>query len=241
LKNLKKAIIIGATSGIGRELAVLLSENNYMVGITGRRTNLLNELKAEKPDRYFVKTVDITDFKQTEQNLNELTKELGGLDLLILCSGIGDLNHNLDFQIERKTIETNVLGYTCVVNWAFNLFEKQRTGHLVAISSVGGLRGSRQAPAYDATKAFQMNYLEGLRQKAKKLHTDIKVIDIRPGFVDTDMAKGEGLFWVSSVEKAAKQTVNAINNGERVTYITKRWRLIAAILKHLPGTVYDKM
>src|SRR5690625_2704438 len=158
-----------------------------MVGITGRRTNLLNELKAEKPDRYFVKTVDITDFKRTEQNLNELTNELGGLDLLILCSGIGDLNHNLDFQIERKTIETNVLGYTCVVNWAFNLYEKQKTGHLVAISSVGGLRGSRQAPAYNATKAFQMNYLEGLRQKARKTNTDIKVTDIRPGFVDTDM------------------------------------------------------
>src|SRR5699024_383999 len=120
--------------------------------------------------------------------------------------------------IEKKTIETNVLGYTSVANWAFNLFEKQKSGHLVAISSVGGLRGSRQAPAYNATKAFQMNYLEGLRQKAKKLHTHIKVTDIRPGFVDTNMAKGEGLFWVSPVQKATQQIFHAIHKKKRIAY-----------------------
>lgn len=241
MENKKKAIIVGATSGIGRELAKLLSNNNYIVGITGRRTNLLEEIKSENPTSYFIKTLDITDTEQTEQRLNELKKEIGGLDLLILSSGIGDLNHNLDFEIEKRTIETNVLGFTLITNWAFNYFEEQKFGHLVAISSVGGLRGSRQAPAYNATKSFQMNYLEGLRQKAKKLNTNISVTDIRPGFVDTDMAKGEGLFWVSKVDKAAQQIFDAINRKKRVTYVTKRWRIIASILKNLPRPIYDKM
>ncbi|HZK03767.1 MAG TPA: SDR family NAD(P)-dependent oxidoreductase [Bacteroidaceae bacterium] len=241
MEKSKKAIIIGATSGIGRELAKLLSENNYIVGITGRRTELLNELKTENPNSYFIKTVDITDLKQTEKSLNELTKEIGGLDLLILSSGIGDINENLDFEIEKRTINTNVLGFTCITNWAFNLFEKQKSGHLVAISSVGGLRGSRHAPAYNATKSFQMNYLEGLRQKAKKLNSDISVTDIRPGFVNTEMAKGDGLFWVAPVEKASRQIFSAINRKKKVAYVTKRWRFIASILKHLPRPIYDKM
>lgn len=238
---MKRAIVIGATSGIGKELAKMLVDNNYVVGITGRRTILLEELKSENPTSYFVKTLDITDAEQTEQRLNELKTEIGGLDLLILSSGIGDLNHNLDFEIEKRTIETNVIGFSLITNWAFNYFEEQKFGHLVAISSVGGLRGSRQAPAYNATKSFQMNYLEGLRQKAKKLNTNIFVTDIRPGFVDTDMAKGEGLFWVSKVEKATQQIFNAINRKKRVAYVTKRWRIIASILKIIPRPIYDKM
>lgn len=241
MENKKKAIIVGATSGIGRELAKLLSNNNYIVGITGRRTILLEEIKSENPTSYFIKTLDITDTEQTEQRLNELKKEIGGLDLLILSSGIGDLNDNLDFEIEKRTIETNILGFTLITNWAFNYFEEQKSGHLVAISSVGGLRGSRQAPAYNATKSFQMNYLEGLRQKAKKLNTNIFVTDIRPGFVDTDMAKGEGLFWVSKVDKAAQQIFDAINRKKRVAYVTKRWRIIASILKIIPRPIYDKI
>ncbi len=237
----KKAIVVGATSGIGRQLAELLAANNYVVGITGRRKNLLEKIKAEKPDSYFIKTFDVTDLKQVGKNLIELTKEIGGLDLLILSSGTGDLNENLDFEIEKRTIETNVLGFTCITNWAFNFFQKQKYGHLIAITSVGGLRGSRHAPAYNATKSFQMNYLEGLRQKAKKLNSDIKVTDVRPGFVNTDMAKGEGLFWVAPVEKASQQIFRAIKRKKEIVYITKRWRLMASILKHLPKSIYDKM
>lgn len=238
---MKKAIIIGASSGIGRRLARLLVENDYLVGITGRRTELLEKLKSEKPDSYFIKTIDINDTITITQKLEELKKEIGGLDILVLSSGTGNLNPNLDFEIEKETIYTNVLGFTCVTNWAFNLFEKQKFGHLVALSSVGGLRGSRQAPAYNATKTYQINYLEALRQKANKLKKPIFVTDIRPGFVDTDMAKGEGLFWVASVDKAARQIFEAIKGKKKIVYITKRWRLVATILKRIPRPVYDKM
>jgi len=238
---MKKAIIIGATSGIGKELAKKLADENYVVGITGRRTELLDELKNEKPNSFYTKTFDITDTNKIVENLEYLTTQLGGLDLLIISSGIGEINESLDFEIEKRTIDTNVLGFTCVTDWTFNYFENQKSGHLVAISSIGGLRGSRQAPAYNATKAYQINYLEGLRQKATKLKEPIFVTDIRPGLVDTKMAKGEGLFWVMPVEKTVRQIFKAIISKKKVAYVTKRWRLIAIILKRIPNTIYDKM
>ena len=238
---MKKAIIIGATSGIGKGLAKLLVDNNYKVGITGRRTELLDELRQENSNSFFIKTFDITDTKIATNRLDELTTELGGLDLLIISSGTGDLNDNLDFTIEKQTIDTNVLGFTCVADWTFNYFEKQKFGHLVAISSVGGLRGSRQGPAYNATKAYQINYIEALRQKATFLKFPVFVTDIRPGFVDTDMAKGEGQFWVSTVDKATRQIFNAIKRKKKIVYVTKRWRLIGAILKRIPRQIFDRM
>lgn len=238
---MKKAIIIGATSGIGNGVAKLLVDKNYIVGITGRRKKLLEKLKSEKPDSYFIKSFDVTNIQSVVEKLNELKAELGGLDLLILSSGTGDLNNDLNFEIEERTINTNVLGFTCVTNWAFKIFEKQKYGHLVAISSVGGLRGSRQAPSYNATKAYQINYLEGLRQKASKLKQPIFVTDIRPGFVDTAMAKGEGQFWVATVDKASRQIVDAIIAKKKIAYVSKRWRLIGTILKRIPRQVYEKL
>ena len=183
----------------------------------------------------------MTNTEVISENLEALKNELGGLDLLIISSGTGDLNEKLDFDIEKRTIDTNVTGFTCISNWAFNFFERQKSGHLVVITSVGGLRGSGIAPAYNATKAYQINYLEGLRQKASKLEGQIFVTDVRPGFVDTDMAKGEGQFWVASVEKATRQIFNAIKQRKKMVYITKRWKLIAIILKGIPGQLYDRL
>jgi len=238
---MRKAIIIGATSGIGKGLAKLLVEDGYLVGITGRRTELLTEIEKEHPELYRIKTFDITEIEDIEAKLTELTTEIGGIDLLVLSSGTGDINPGLNFEIEKQTIATNVLGFTCVAAWAFNYFENQKSGHLVAISSIAGIRGNRQATSYNATKAYQINYLEGLRQKANKLDMNIYITDIRPGFVDTRMAKGEGLFWVASVEKAAKQIYTAIVKKKKIVYVTKRWGIIALVLKSIPNFIYDRM
>ncbi len=238
---MKKAIIIGATSGIGNGLAKLLADNNYVIGITGRRAELLDKLKSEKPNSYIIRAFDITATDFAVEKLEELTSELGGLDLLILSAGTGDLNENLDFEIEKRTIDTNVVGFTCIADWTFKYFEKQKYGHLVAISSIGGLRGSKQAPSYNATKAYQINYLEGLRQKATKLKEQIFITDIRPGLVDTEMAKGDGLFWVMPVEKTVRQIFGAIKKKRKIAYVTKRWGLIAKILKRIPRPIYDRM
>lgn len=126
-------------------------------------------------------------------------------------------------------------------DWTIKQFEKQGFGHLVSISSVGGLRGSGIAPAYNATKAFQINYMEGIRQKTNKVNNKIFITDIRPGLVDTAMAKGNGLFWVASVEKASKQIYAAIQKKRKIAYVTKRWILVALILKLMPSSLYCKI
>ena len=122
-----------------------------------------------------------------------------------------------------------------------NYFKKQGHGHLVNISSVAGIRGNGLAPSYNSSKAYQINYLEGLRLNASKSNSSIHVTDVRPGFVDTAMAKGDGLFWVSPVEKAAEQIYTAIKQKKNKAYISKRWKLIGYLLKIIPYSILKKL
>jgi len=237
---MNRAIIIGATSGIGKELAVLLVRDGFKVGITGRREILLNELHSLYPDQFIKKSFDISSADNSIE-LSGLIGQLGGLDLLILSSGTGDLNEELDFEIEKKTILTNVIGFTEIIDWSYQYFQKQKYGHIVAISSIAGIKGGRNAPSYNATKAYQINYLEGIRQKAHKQKLSIYVTDIRPGFVDTDMAKGEGKFWVASKGKAAQQIYSLIKRKKPVGYITKRWKIFALMLKIMPTWIHKRL
>ena len=222
---------------MGRSLAKLLVENDYIVGITGRRAGILEEIKNQEPKSYFVEPFDTTDILNIPDHLNKLVLALGGLDLLVISSGTGDLNETLNFEIEKRTIDTNVSGFTAIADWTFNYFQVQKQGHLVAISSLAGLRGNRQAPSYNATKAYQINYLEALRNKAYKTSYPICITDVRPGYVDTDMAKGDGLFWVQTVDKTVKQIFRAIQKKQKIVYVTKRWRLIAWIMISAPNWV----
>jgi short-subunit dehydrogenase len=238
---MNKAIVVGATSGIGKGIARLLVEHGYKVGVTGRRSHLLEEIRKENPDHYVAKSFDVRDTEAIPDHLEGLVLDLGGLDLLIISSGTGDLTDHLDFNTEKKVIDTNISGFTAVADWTFNYFEKQNQGHLVAITSVAGLRGNRFAPAYSASKAFQMNYLQGLRQKAGKLKLPIYITDIRPGYVDTAMAQGDYLFWVLSVEKAAYQIFRAISRKRKVAYITSRWSVVGLVMKLLPDWIYNKV
>ena len=228
---MQRIIVLGATSGIGRALAAAYAESGERVGIAGRREPLLQEIQAEHPDRYETLVCDITDIARLEEGLSELTERLGGLDMLILSSGTGELNTELDFAVELPTLNTNVLGFTAAVDWAYRYFERQGRGHLVAITSLAALVGGADAPAYNASKAFQANYLSGLRGRAAKSGNKIFITDIRPGFVDTAMAKGEGLFWVAPIDKAVRQMLAAIRRRRRVVYVTKRWGMVAFLLR----------
>ena len=239
--KLKKAIVIGATSGIGRSLAEILVREGYVVAITGRREEFLQSIQAKHPGKIIVKKMNIQDLSTVESICNELVHQIGGLDLLIISAGIGEANKDLNFEVENDVIKTNIQGFTCVADWGINYFKKQGYGHLVNISSIAGIRGNWIAPSYNATKAYQINYLEGLRLNANKSHSNIHVTDIRPGYVDTDMAKGDGRFWVAPVEKAAEQIYAAIKQKKNVVYITKRWRLISYILKSLPYSILKKI
>ena len=238
---MRKAIVIGATSGIGKSISEILIQNGYAVGVTGRRLEMLQSLKEKYPKQMCYSQMDVQELSSIESICNKLVHQLGGLDLLIISAGIGDENKMLDFAIEKKVIKTNIQGFTCVADWGMNYFKKQGHGHLVNISSIAGLMGNGEAPSYNATKAFQINYLEGLRLNADKSGAEIIVTDIRPGYVDTDMAKGDGMFWVAPVEKAAQQIFTAIKRKKKVVYITKRWRIIGIILKIMPYSLLRKL
>ena len=238
--NKKTIIIIGATSGIGRALFEKYAVDGNSLGIVGRRENLLEELYLQHPDNAFTSAADITKREEIEQAIHMLCAKLKHIDLAIVCSGTGDLNPSLDYALECPAIDTNVRGWTFVIDTLYHIFEQQGHGHLVAITSVGGLRGEPMAPAYSATKAYQINYMEALRKKAYKSGNHIHVTDIRPGLVDTAMAKGEGLFWVMPVEKVASQIVAAIRKQKSKAYVTKRWHVLAIINKNLPYSIYKK-
>lgn len=238
---MKRIVIIGATSGIGKCLAELYAKTDTKIAILGRREDKLQEIALVCNKTFICKVCDITDIDALPEILNDVLAQLGGIDLMIISSGTGDLNPELKYELEKPALMTNVVGWTHIVDWTMNQFEKQGCGHLITISSVGGLRGSGIAPAYNATKAFQINYMEGMRQKANKLSNKIFTTDIRPGYVDTAMAKGDGIFWMTPVEKACKQIYQAIEKKDKIVYVTRRWRFVALILKHIPSFIYCKM
>lgn len=236
----KKAIIFGATSGIGKVLAQLMVNDGYTVAITGRRKDKLLEIQATNPKQYIIKKHDVTQLEDSEKVFNELTQELGKVDLMVYSSGVAEPNYNLEWNKELPTLNVNVIGAVKIYGLAYNFFHQQGYGHLVGISSVAGLRGNRHTPAYFASKAFQNNYLESLWMKAKRSKFDIHVTDIAPGFVDTKMALGD-TFGMASLDKATKQIYSAIQRKKKKAYVTKRWGLIAFVMKRLPAKILMKL
>src|SRR5512146_1332335 len=228
---MKSAIIIGASSGIGRELAVTLSLDGYRVGVVARRTDLLAQLRAELVGPCVVKTVDVSQPELAMPLLQELIDELRDVELFIISAATGFENAALAWELERETIALNVAGFASMVNVAVAHLEARGSGHLVGISSLAALRGNGAAPAYNASKAFVSNYLQGVRYRFKKLNLPVIVTDVQPRFVDTRLAKGDGLFWVASPQKAARQIAAAIRERKRRVYVTRRWRLIAWLLR----------
>jgi|694.fasta_scaffold16531_7 short-subunit dehydrogenase len=238
----KKAIIIGASTGIGRALAKELAAGGYSLGLASRRLQLLQELQRELSTPTIVKELDLKNLKEAIPICEALIHELGGVDLFIINSAVGFYNPNLDWAKELETIEVNVEGFTAMTDLAMRYFDKQEKGHLVGISSVAALKGGWITPAYNASKAFLSNYLEGMRIRSLKKGQPIFVTDIRPGFVATDMTRdNRGMFWVASPEDAAKQIVQAIQKKKKIAYITKRWILIAGLSRIIPDWLYAKL
>jgi short-subunit dehydrogenase len=237
---MKRAIIIGASSGIGRELAKSI-RNGYVVGVMARRVQLLDELGKEVKGTLFVQNIDVADVESAIKTLAEFIKEMGGVDLIVISAGTGEINNSLSWHLENETIKTNVSGFAALVNVAMHHFTEKGSGHLVGISSIAALRGGRESPAYNASKAFESNYMEGLRQKVRKSGLPITITDIKPGFVNTAMAKGDGIFWAAEPEKAAEQMYHVIKRKKSTAYITRRWVLIAWLIKLLPGFIYERL
>ena len=238
---MKRAIVIGATSGIGRGLAEELAARGYRVGLVGRREALLREIAAADPAAYSCAVADVTQPDAALAALDGLVAVLGGLELCIVAAGTGDLNPDLDFAVEASAIRTNILGWTAVVDWACRLFERQRGGHLVVISSVGGLRGSGAAPAYNASKAYQINYAEGLRQRAAKSGLPLPVTDIRPGFVATALLRNADYPMLMRPEKVAEKLFRALERSKRRVVIDRRYALLVRLWRLIPQGVWERL
>lgn len=234
-----KILIVGGSSGIGRKMAELYAGTGNKVAISARRNHLLLKVQQLFPENIETECFDIT---QTENiaHLESLVKKLNGLDLLIISAGIGEPDKELKWDLDKLMIDTNVNGFAEIANWAFNFFIQQGHGQLVTISSIAAERGSSWAPAYNASKSFQTVYFEGLSIKAHKMKKDISITCIEPGFVNTKMAKGNKQFWVVPVEKAAKQIMRALERKRRKAYISRRWWLIAILMRVIPYRIYKR-
>ena len=229
--KLKRALVIGASSGIGREMALWLSRNGWMVAAVARREALLQELCSVNPERLLPHCFDINMSSTVLDRMNDVTAAMGGLDLLVISAGIGFLNPELDISFERETVKTNVESFSVIADWGYSYFKTRGCGQIAAITSVGGLMAEETAPAYSASKAYQINYLEALAKRAKKERSGVIVTEIRPGSVNTAMMKGEGHFWIAQPDVVAELSCKAILKKKRLQYVLPRWRFIGFLLR----------
>jgi short-subunit dehydrogenase len=228
---MKKAIVIGSSTGIGRALSAVLSRQGYEVGLTGRNVTLMEGLARELPGPARVKAIDLARAEEARVCLRELIDELGGVELIVVNSAVG--HYDPDWEQEAEIINVNVMGFAAVASAALDYFIERGSGHLVGISSIAALRGLRAA--YSGSKAFDSSYLEACRLKADGLGLPIHVTDVKPGFVATPMTEGrKDMFWVATPETVAAQIYRAISKRKRHVYVTRRWRLMAWVMKLMP-------
>lgn len=232
----KRAIVIGASSGIGREVAQLLMKDGWTVGVAARREERLKEIGAAACQQ-----IDVTQDDATER-LRQLIAALGGMDLFFYASGIGKQNRELHEDIELATVQTNALGFTRMIGEAYRYFAEQGSGHIAAISSIAGTKGLGPAPSYSATKAMQNVYLQALEQQAHARGLNIRFTDIRPGFVDTALLSGDFRYpLMLKPEAVARSIVRAIKRHRHVRVIDWKYRLITALWRRIPRCVWRRI
>lgn len=237
---MKKAIIIGATSGIGQEIAKLLIQQGWRIGIAGRREDALHKMQAATPTQIEIEKLDVTSENATT-HLNSLIEKLGGMDLFFLSSGIGYQNLNLDQEVELNTARTNVEGFIRMVTAAFSYFKENGGGHIAVISSIAGTKGLGVAPAYSATKRFQNTYIDALAQLSRMQHLNIQFTDIRPGFVATDLLKNGNYPMLMQADHVAQQIIRALNRKKRIAVIDTRYRILVFFWQMIPRWIWERL
>lgn len=239
----KKAVIIGASSGIGAALSVELSNRGYVLGLTARRLSLMeSELKPKLRTSPFLAHMDVSDIDPSITALRELTEKMGGVDLIIINAGISGSSSGMEWDTTEQLLRTNVIGFTGILHEAYRIFQKQGHGHIIGISSIASLLPHPNGSAYNASKAFVSNYLDSVRLRIKRKDENITITDVLPGYVLTPMTEeNKRMFWVASAEKAARQIVHDIEKKKPVSYVSRRWRLVAWLLSLMPRPLLNKI
>ncbi len=241
------ALIIGASSGIGEALARRLAQTGYRVALVARRLDRLEQLAAALnaeagPDRARAYAHDVTHYAEAPGLFRKILAEMGRLDVVVYNAGVlvpvGP--DEFDFEKDRQMLDVNVLGALAWLNPAAALFERQRSGHIVGVSSVAGDRGRVGAPAYNASKAALSTYLEALRNRLTR--RGVHVLTVKPGFVKTDMLRASArTFWVITPEQAARDIVNALRARRQTIYTPARWGLLMFIIRHIPSFLFRRL
>lgn len=237
----RKAIIVGASFGIGREVARLLLADGWSIGIAARREEALLDLKATAPERVEVMTIDVTK-EDADERLMLLIDRLGGMELYVHAAGIGKQNRTLEVDVELQTVRTNALGFTRMIGTAYRYFAERGEGHIAAITSIAGTKGLGPAPSYSATKALQATYLEALEQQAHQRGLNIRFTDIRPGFVDTALLNGDFRYpMLMRPEKVARDIVRSIYRRRHVRIIDARYRILTFFWRLIPRCLWRRI
>jgi short-subunit dehydrogenase len=236
---MKQAIIVGASSGLGWELAIQLADKGYQLGVMGRREVLLNELVEKLPGTHFIQATDVSNAEQSQTELEELIARMGDVELIVLSSGVGLFENKLEWAAEREMIDVNVRGFAALTIVAMEYFTRRGAGHLAGISSMAAHIFGAKTVTYHATKAFVSNYLAGMRQRAIRSGLPITITTIEPGFIKTPMVHGNPL-WMAPVEKGVTQMVAGLLNKKNHIYITKRWRYVAFVADLMPHWLLRK-
>ena len=231
---MKRAIVVGASSGIGHEVARLLKERGWTVGVAARRLELLGDFEHAAQ-------IDVNS-EEARRQLLALIERVGGMDLYFHASGIGKQNPELQEDIELRTVETNAVGFTRMVGTAYRYMASHGGGHIAVISSIAGTKGLGPAPSYSATKALQNTYIQALEQLSNTRKLNIRFTDIRPGFVATDLLNdGNSYPLLLNKVKVAEDIVRSIERRRHVRIVDWRWRIITALWRRIPRCIWRRL
>ncbi|HYW92458.1 MAG TPA: SDR family oxidoreductase [Gammaproteobacteria bacterium] len=242
-------MITGASSGIGKALALELASRGYSLGLAARRKDGLDALAAEirqrHGDGFRVETrpLDVTDYDAVPRVLQEFVDALGGLDIVFANAGIGSEGRIGDghFEDARRTIETNVIGAMATVDAAAAYFLERGHGHVVATSSVAAFRGLPGSSAYCASKAALTTYMGALRAETWK--RGIAVTVLHPGYIDTPInSTMASRPFLITVDKGARLIADMIERRvPSATVPVWPWNVIGRVLRWLPTGLIARM
>lgn len=243
MSRFQRAIVVGASSGVGEAIALRLARAGAHVAIVARREDELRRVAKEDPERLHPYVHDVSDLDGTTALFERIEANLGGVDTLVYAAGVmpGVEEGEYSFEKDRAMITVNVLGAMAWMNLAAARFEAARSGTLIGISSIAGERGRRGNPGYCTSKAALTTYLESLRNRCSRY--GVNVVTIKPGFVDTAMTRGmKGLFWVISADEAARRTLAIAQRGRSSAgFVPARWSLVALIVRMLPSFIFKRL